>query len=149
MTPPEPPKARRTTRWLPWLLVAVIVIPLVRSCIRTRAGTVTSIDSIAAPASVAPDTGFIPAPAATPSHEGEGARAEHRKAKHPDSVKRRESLGEKIDKLGGGPEAATPPGQGAMGGEGRSGQAPGGKVTPEKPPTTEGVMGGDGPRGKQ
>lgn len=152
---PEPDRPRSgTTRWLPWLLVAVVAIPLIRSCVRTRESQ-TAADSTRVPAvQPAPDTNFVPAPDSARHAQPEQrhvTRPEHQGPVHKDSIKK-ESLGEKIDKLGGGPEPVTPAGQGAMGGEGPSGQAQpqkSAKSEKEKAPTTEGVMGGDGPTGKR
>jgi len=153
---PEPDRPRSgTTRWLPWLLVLVVAIPLVRSCVRTREAQ-TAADSTTTPAAqpVDPDTNFVPAPDTTPKAHPEQrhvTRPAHKQPVHKDSLKK-ETLGENIDKLGGGPEPVTPAGQGAMGGDGPSGQAQPSKpakVEREKAPTSEGAMGGDGPTGKR
>jgi hypothetical protein len=141
-------------RWLPWLLLPLILIPLIRSIIRTTRPSGHVADTMV-PADIAdslpvyqPDTAT-----ATPATHAAPHKT-HPATHHPDSAAKKEGLltkvGNEVDKLGGGNAPVTPEGQGAMGGDGPSGKAPTGTdAPPTKPPAAEGAMGGDGPPGQR
>ena len=152
----QAPQSRSAMRWLPWLLLPLILIPLIRSIVRTSrpAGQVADTTT-PAPAAGADSLPVYQPDSATPTQSTHAApHKAHPATHHPDSAAKKEGLitkvGAEVDKLGGGNAPVTPEGQGAMGGEGPGGKAPtGADAPPTKPPATEGAMGGDGPPGKR